>query len=255
MLDNDYLVLGDKKFTSRYILGSGKYSEELIDAAVNSAKAEMITVAIRYSDKASGILKHIPQGVTILPNTSGCVTVEEAVHTAHIAREMGCGDFIKVEIIPERKYLLPDNVATLRATEILANEGFTVMPYMFPDLHIAQAMRDAGAAAIMPLGSLIGSNQGLDTKKFIQLIIDEIDLPVIVDAGIGVPSQAAEAMEMGAAAVMANTGVATAKDIVLMAKAFKLGVEAGRAAYLAGPGRVLSHGGAPSSPKRDDEVK
>lgn len=253
MHNNDDLVIGDKKFTSRYILGSGKYSPELIDAAVNSANAEIITVAIRYSDKASGILKHIPQGVTILPNTSGCVTVEEAVQTAHIAREMGCGDMIKLEIIPDRKYLLPDNEATLRATEILAKEGFTVLPYMYPDLYFARAMRDAGAAAIMPLGSLIGSNEGLQTKKFIQLLINEIDLPIIVDAGIGVPSQAAEAMEMGAAAVMANTGVATANDIVLMAKAFKLGIQAGRAAYLAGPGRVLHHEAVASSPKRDDE--
>lgn len=255
MENEDYLELGGKKFTSRYILGSGKYSEELIDAAVSSAKAEMITVAIRYSEKAAGILKHIPEGVTILPNTSGCVTVEEAVNTAHIAREMGCGNFIKLEIIPDRKYLLPNNEATLQATKILADEGFTVLPYMYPDLYFAKAMRDAGAAAIMPLGSLIGSNKGLETKKFIQLIIDEIDLPVIVDAGIGVPSQAAEAMEMGAAAVMANTGVATANDIVLMAKAFKLGIEAGRAAYLAGPGRVLEKGATPSSPKRDDESK
>lgn len=252
---NDIYELGGKEFSSRYILGSGKYSVELIDAAIHQAGAEMITVAIRHSGnaQAASILKHIPKNITLLPNTNGATNVEEAVKIARLAREMGCGNFVKLEIMRDRKYLLPDNYATIQATEILAKEGFVVLPYMYPDLQVAYDLKEAGASAIMPLAAPIGSNKGLVTKEFIRMIIKEIDLPVIVDAGIGVPSQAAEVMEMGATAVMANTGVATANDILLMAKAFKLGIEAGRAAYLAGPGRVLLDGAAPSSPKRDDE--
>ncbi|MDK8234591.1 thiazole synthase [Aerococcus christensenii] len=252
---NDTYELGGKEFSSRYILGSGKYSVELIDAAIHQAGAEMITVAIRHSGnaQAASILKHIPKNITLLPNTNGATNVEEAVKIARLAREMGCGNFVKLEIMRDRKYLLPDNYATIQATEILAKEGFVVLPYMYPDLQVAYDLKEAGASAIMPLAAPIGSNKGLVTKEFIRMIIKEIDLPVIVDAGIGVPSQAAEVMEMGATAVMANTGVATANDILLMAKAFKLGIEAGRAAYLAGPGRVLLDGAAPSSPKRDDE--
>lgn len=252
---NDTYELGGKEFSSRYILGSGKYSVELIDAAIHQAGAEMITVAIRHSGnaQAASILKHIPKNIILLPNTNGATNVEEAVKIARLAREMGCGNFVKLEIMRDRKYLLPDNYATIQATEILAKEGFVVLPYMYPDLQVAYDLKEAGASAIMPLAAPIGSNKGLVTKEFIRMIIKEIDLPVIVDAGIGVPSQAAEVMEMGATAVMANTGVATANDILLMAKAFKLGIEAGRAAYLAGPGRVLLDGAAPSSPKRDDE--
>ncbi len=252
---NDIYELGGKEFSSRYILGSGKYSVELIDAAIHQAGAEMITVAIRHSGnaQAASILKHIPKNITLLPNTNGATNVEEAVKIARLAHEMGCGNFVKLEIMRDRKYLLPDNYATIQATEILAKEGFVVLPYMYPDLQVAYDLKEAGASAIMPLAAPIGSNKGLVTKEFIRMIIKEIDLPVIVDAGIGVPSQAAEVMEMGATAVMANTGVATANDILLMAKAFKLGIEAGRAAYLAGPGRVLLDGAAPSSPKRDDE--
>ena len=252
---NDSFELGGKQFTSRYILGSGKYSPELIDAAVQQASAQMITVAIRHAgnEQAATILKHIPKEVTLLPNTNGATNVEEAVKIARLAREMGCGNFVKLEIMRDRKYLLPDNAATVKATEILAKEGFVVLPYMYPDLQVAYDLKEAGASAIMPLAAPIGSNKGLVTKEFIRMIIKEIDLPVIVDAGIGVPSQAAEVMEMGATAVMANTGVATANDILLMAKAFKLGIEAGRAAFLAVPGRVLVDGAAPSSPKRDDE--
>lgn len=249
----DLLKLGKKEFKSRFILGSGKYSPELIDAAVKNAEAEMITVALRRANTkdVKNIINYIPEHVTIIPNTSGARNADEAIRIARLAREMGCGDFVKIEIMRDTKYLLPDNRETLIATEVLAKEGFIVLPYMYPDLNYARDMRDAGASAIMPLGSPIGSNKGLETKAFIQIIIDEVDLPVIVDAGIGVPSQAAEAMEMGAAAIMANTGIATAGDITMMAKAFKLGVEAGRAAYLAKPGRVLDKGADPSSPLRD----
>lgn len=249
----DILKIGNKEFKSRFILGSGKYSPELIDAAVENAESEMITVALRRANTkdVQNILNYIPKHVTIIPNTSGARTAEEAVRIARLAKEMGCGNMVKIEIMRDSKYLLPDNRETLKATEILAKEDFIVLPYMYPDLNYARDMRDAGAASIMPLAAPIGSNKGLQTKAFIQIIIDEIDLPVIVDAGIGVPSHAAEAMEMGAAAIMANTGIATASDIPLMAKAFKLGIEAGRLAYLSKPGRVLDKGADPSSPLRD----
>ena len=173
---------------------------------------------------------------------------EEAVRIARLSREMGCGDFVKIEIMHDAKYLLPDNYETVKATEILAKEGFVVMPYMYPDLNAARDLVDAGAACVMPLGAPIGSNRGLCTKEFIQILIDEIDLPIIVDAGIGKPSQACEAMEMGAAAVMANTAIATAGDIPAMAEAFKKAIEAGRSAYLAGLGRVIEKGSSASSP-------
>ena len=155
----------------------------------------------------------IPEGVTLLPNTSGARNAEEAVRIARLSRELGCGNFIKVEIMRDSKYLLPDNQETVRATEQLAREGFTVLPYMYPDLNIARDLADAGAAAVMPLAAPIGSNKGLATREFIQILVDEIDLPIIVDAGIGRPSQACEVMEMGAAAVMANTAIATAGNI------------------------------------------
>lgn len=245
----DELILGGHAFTSRFILGSGKYSLDLIRAAVEHAGAQIITLALRRANSdTDSILDHIPEGVTLLPNTSGARTADEAVRIARLARACGCGDFVKIEIMRDSKYLLPDNYETVKATEILAKEGFVVMPYMYPDLNVARDLVDAGAACVMPLGAPIGSNKGLATKEFIQILIDEIDLPVIVDAGIGRPSQACEAMEMGAAAVMANTAIATAGNISAMAGAFKSAIEAGRAAYLAGLGRVLDRGAAASSP-------
>lgn len=246
----DMLIIGGHSFKSRFILGSGKYSLDLIQAAVNNAGAEIITLALRRanSDSMGNILDYIPEGVTLLPNTSGARNADEAVRIARLARELGCGDFIKIEVIHDSKYLLPDNYETIKATEILANEGFIVMPYMYPDLNAARDLVNAGAAAVMPLGAPIGSNKGICTKDFVQILIDEIDLPIIVDAGIGKPSQACEAMEMGAAAVMANTAIATAGDIPAMADAFKKAVEAGRTAYLSGLGRVISNGGQASSP-------
>lgn len=250
MENKDQLMIGEHAFTSRFILGSGKYSLELVSAAVEKAGAEIITLALRRANTggADNILDYIPEGVTLLPNTSGARNAEEAVRIARLAREMGCGDFVKIEVIHDTRYLLPDNYETVRATEILAREGFVVMPYMYPDLNAARDMQNAGAAAVMPLGAPIGSNKGICTREFIQILIDEIDLPVIVDAGIGKPSQACEAMEMGAAAVMANTAIATAGDIPVMAEAFKKAIEAGRAAYLSGMGRVLETGSAASSP-------
>lgn len=239
-MQEDFFELGGRKFSSRFILGSGKYSLNLIKAAVEEAGAEIITLALRRANcgDMDNILDYIPKNVVLLPNTSGARNAEEAVRIARMARELCQTDFIKIEVIKDSRYLLPDNHETVKATEILAHEGFTVMPYMYPDLQAAREMRDAGAACIMPLGAPIGSNKGLTTKDFLQILIDEIDLPVIVDAGIGRPSQACEAMEMGAAAVMVNTAIASAREIPLMAAAFKDAVIAGRKAYLAGPGAV-----------------
>lgn len=249
-MSNDKLVIGGHEFDSRFILGSGKYSLELIKAAVENAGAQIITLALRRADsgEVANILDYIPEGVTLLPNTSGARNADEAVRIARLSRELGCGDFVKIEIMRDSKYLLPDNQETIKATKILSDEGFVVMPYMYPDLNVARDLKEAGAASIMPLAAPIGSNKGLCTKEFIQILIDEVDLPVIVDAGIGKPSQACEAMEMGAAAIMANTAVATAGDIPAMAEAFRLAIESGRKAYLAGLGRVLDKGGTASSP-------
>lgn len=243
----DKLIIGGHEFTSRFILGSGKFDLDLINAAVEHAGAEIITLALRRVNSFNGnILEHIPAGVTLLPNTSGARTAEEAVKIAKLSREVGAGDFIKIEIIRDSKYLLPDNYETAKACEMLAKDGFIPMPYMYPDLYAARDMKNAGAAAIMPLAAPIGTNQGLSTKQFIRILIEEIDLPIIVDAGIGKPSQACEAMEMGASAVMANTAIATAGNIVQMASAFKHAIIAGRTAYLAGTGRVLDKAEASS---------
>ncbi|MCB6366166.1 thiazole synthase [Intestinibacillus massiliensis] len=244
----DKLVLGGHAFTSRFILGSGKFSLDLVRASIDYADAQIVTLALRRANAGgiANILDYIPEGVTLLPNTSGARNAEEAVRIARLARECGCGDFIKIEVIHDSKYLLPDNYETIKATETLAKEGFVVMPYMYPDLNAARDLKNAGAASVMPLGAPIGSNKGLCTRDFIKILIDEIDLPVIVDAGIGRPSQACEAMELGAAACMVNTAIATAGDIPAMAGAFKHAIQAGRAAYLAGLGRVRETASASS---------
>ena len=241
--NEDKLILGGHEFTSRFILGSGKFSLDLVKACIEKADAQIITLALRRANEGglANILDYIPKNVTLLPNTSGARNAEEAVRIARLSREIGCGDFVKIEVIHDSKYLLPDNYETVKATEILAKEGFVVMPYMYPDLNAARDLVNAGAACI-------GSNKGLCTKEFIQILIDEIELPIIVDAGIGRPSQACEAMEMGASAVMANTAIATAGDVQIMAEAFKKAIEAGRSAYLAGLGRTLEKGASASSP-------
>ena len=240
--NEDKFILGGHEFTSRFILGSGKFSLDLVKACIEKAEAQIITLALRRANEGglANILDYIPDNVTLLPNTSGARNAEEAVRIARLSREVGCGDFVKIEVVHDSKYLLPDNYETIKATEILAKEGFVVMPYMYPDLNAARALADAGAACIMPLGSPIGSNKGL--------LIDEIDLPIIVDAGIGRPSQACEAMEMGASAVMANTAIATAGNVPAMAEAFKKAIEAGRSAYLSGLGRTIERGASASSP-------
>lgn len=250
MNNNDKFVLGGHEFDSRFILGSGKYSLELIQAAVENAGAQIITLALRRANEGgiANILDYIPENVTLLPNTSGARNAEEAVRIARLSREVCGSDFVKLEVIHDSKYLLPDNYETIKAIEILAKEGFITMPYMYPDLNAARDMANAGASCIMPLGSPIGSNKGICTRDFIQILIEEIDLPIIVDAGIGRPSQACEAMEMGAAAVMANTAIATAGDIPAMAGAFCKAIEAGRTAYLSGMGSIVEKGANASSP-------
>ena len=247
------LVIAGKSFPSRLLLGTGKFaSSALMSAAIAESGTAMVTVALKrveMNNPQDDILSHIDtQKVSLLPNTSGARTAEEAVRIAHLAKALGCGDFIKIEIMRDSKYLLPDNNETIRATEMLAKEGFVVLPYMYPDLYAARAFVDAGAAAVMPLAAPIGSNKGLATKEFLQILIDEIDLPIIVDAGIGKPSEACAAMEMGAAAIMANTALATAGDVPLMASAMRDAIRAGRKAYLAGLGRVLTRGAAASDP-------
>ena len=238
----DILTIGGIDLTSRLFIGSGKYSSDaIIPSLLTASGAQVITVALRRVDltsKRRNILEYIPKGCVIMPNTSGARTADEAVRIARLARASGCGGWIKIEVIQDNTHLLPDNIETIRAVEILAKEGFTVLPYMSPDLGAARRMRDAGAAAIMPLGAPIGTNRGIRTKELVQILIDEIDLPVILDAGIGRPSEAAEAMEMGAAAVLVNTAIASAENPVMMAEAFGLAVKAGRAAFLAGTGAV-----------------
>lgn len=244
----DKFILGGREFGSRFIMGSGKFDIEMIEACVNSAKTEIITLALRRVNESvnRNILDFIPKNITLLPNTSGARNADEAVRIARLSRELGVSEFIKIEVIRDSKYLLPDNRETLKATEILAKEGFIVLPYMHPDLNFAKDLKNAGAAAIMPLGAPIGSNQGLAMKPMIEILINEIDLPIIVDAGIGRPSQACEAMEMGCSAVMINTAIATSKDLALMAGAFAKAIKAGREAYLAGFGAVKKSASASS---------
>lgn len=235
-ISTDTLTLGDVDFSSRLLTGTGKFaSRELITPMLEASGSEMITVALRRVDPDAtreNILHYIPDSVRLLPNTSGARTAQEAVRIARIAREAGCGRFIKIEVITDMKYLLPDNHETLRATEILAKEGFIVLPYMMPDITVSKQLYDAGAAAVMPLGSPIGTNRGLEMKPIIKMIIEISKIPVVVDAGIGRPSQAAEAMEMGADAVLVNTAIATSHDPVMAGRAFALAVKAGRMAFL-----------------------
>lgn len=246
----DILKVGGREIISRLFLGTGKFSSDaLIPDVIKASGVQVVTVALRrvdFDNPRENMLKYISRDCVLMPNTSGARTAEEAVKIARIARAAGCGNWVKIEVIKDNKYLLPDNYETLKATETLANEGFAVFPYMSPDLMVARQMKDAGAAAVMPLGSPIGTNRGLKTKELVRILIDEIDLPIIVDAGIGRPSEAAEAMEMGAAAVLVNTAIAAANNPVAMADAFSLAVRAGRQAFLAGPGDVRPYAEASS---------
>lgn len=246
----DRLKLGGIELESRLFVGTGKFSNNrIMEEAIKASKSQVVTVALRRIDFDSiqeNILNFVPKDCVLLPNTSGARTAEEAVRIARVARAAGCGNWVKIEVISDNKYLLPDNFETIKATEILAKEGFIVLPYMSPDLMAAKKLKEAGAAAIMPLGAPIGTNRGLKTKEMIRILIDEIDLPIIVDAGIGKPSEAAEAMEMGAAAVLVNTAIATAENPVLMAQAFDMAVQAGRMAYVSRPGVTREYAEASS---------
>ncbi len=234
----DILEIGGRKIKSRFFLGTGKFPRKsMIREVVETSGAEVVTVALRRVDTSSNdenVLDHIPKTCVIMANTSGSRNAEEAIRIARLARAAGCGNWIKIEVIPDNKYLLPDNEETLKATEVLVKEGFTVLPYMNPDLVCALKMVKAGAAAVMPLGSLIGSNRGFRTEEVVSVMIKEIDIPVIVDAGIGRPSDAARCMEMGAGAVLVNTALVTSENPVDMARAFSMAVTAGRISYLSG---------------------
>jgi thiazole synthase len=234
------LQIAGKAFASRFLLGTGKFKNKTdLTESIQASGTEIVTVALRRIDlerHEENILEYIPRDVTLLTNTSGARNAKEAVRIARLAKEAGYGNWIKIEVINDSKYLLPDNYETIKATEILSGEGFVVLPYMSADLYVARELVKAGAATVMPLGSLIGTKKGLRAKEFIQILIEEIDIPVIVDAGIGAPSHAAEAMEMGADAVLANTAVATAPKPALLAKAFGMAIQAGRLAYLSRDG-------------------
>ncbi len=246
----DVLEISGQSLQSRLFLGTGKFSANaVIPEVVAACGAQVVTVALRRIDlqyPEENVASYIPQDCIIMPNTSGARNAAEAVRIARLAQAAGYGNWIKVEVIADNRYLLPDNYETIKATETLAAEGFIVLPYMSPDLAAAKRMVEAGAAAVMPLGAPIGSNRGLKTKELIRILIEEIPVPVIVDAGLGRPSEAAEAMELGAAAVLVNTAIATAGEPVLMGSAFRQAVEAGRKGYLARPGAIRREGAASS---------
>jgi thiazole synthase len=234
----DTLTIAGRSFGSRLILGTGKYEtfETMRDAVVFSG-AEMVTVAVRridFDEPGEDITAFMPEDVLLLPNTSGCETADEAVRMARLARAGGLPEWIKLEVIPDPRYLLPDPVETLRAAEALVADGFTVLPYMQPDPVLAKRLEEAGCATVMPLAAPIGTGRGLKLRDAIRIMIEQAEVPVVVDAGLGAPSHAAEAMELGADAVLVNTAVARADDPVAMAGAFRLAVEAGRAARRAG---------------------
>jgi thiazole synthase len=236
------LVIGDRTFRSRLLLGTGKFSSpQAMQSALDASGSELVTVALRRADLTgkkdpfADILEYIdPARYLILPNTSGAMNAEEAVRLTRLSTAAGLPKWVKLEIHPDPRYLLPDPVETLAAAEILVKEGYTVLPYINADPVLALRLQDAGCATVMPLGSPIGSNRGIETRAQIEIIIEQARVPVVVDAGIGAPSQAAEALEMGADAVLVNTAIAVARDPVRMAHAFKFAVEAGREAYEVG---------------------
>ncbi|HQG14113.1 MAG: Thiazole synthase [bacterium ADurb.Bin270] len=237
----DELKIAGKTFSSRLLIGTGKFpSNDSMRDAIESSGAQIVTVALRRVDlsKEEGdILSYIDRNrITLLPNTSGARDAKEAVMLARLAREAGLSDLVKLEVAPEPRYLMPDPVETFKAAEILVKEGFIVLPYINADPILAKKLEEIGCATVMPLGSPIGSNRGIKTRDAIAMIIEQSNIPVVVDAGLGAPSHAAEAMEIGADAVLVNTAIAVASNQSEMAKAFRLGVEAGRSAYLAGLG-------------------
>lgn len=249
---NDILKIGDREFGSRLFVGTGKFSSpDVMLEAIKASGSEMITVAMKrvnmLNEATDEMLTHIDrEHVQLLPNTSGVRTADEAVLAAQMSREIFHTDFIKLEIHPDPKYLMPDPIATLDATRRLAEDGFTVLPYIQADPVLCKLLEEAGAAAVMPLAAPIGTNKGLATRDMLEIIIEQSRVPVVVDAGLGAPSHAADAMEMGADAVLVNTAIAVAGDPVEMARAFRLAVEAGRMAFNAGLGSVSKHAQATS---------
>jgi thiazole synthase len=246
----DDLVIAGRSFGSRLFLGTGKFpSNGSLRAAIEASGSEMVTVAMRRADPGADddIVDAIPSSVLLLTNTSGAMNADEAVRIARLARAAGYPDWIKLELTPEPRYLLPDGVETLEAAEKLVNEGFTVLPYVNADPVLCKRLEEAGCATVMPLGSWIGSNQGLRTRGALEIIIEQARVPVVVDAGLGAPSHAAEAMEIGADAVLVNTAIGTAADPALMAAAFRDAVVAGRTGYLAGlaPARRVAEASSP----------
>jgi thiazole synthase len=237
---DDVLTIAGRSFGSRMLTGTGKYdSFETMRDAVVASRCEIVTVAVRRIDldareASADITSFLPEDVLLLPNTAGCETAEEAVRVARLARAGGLPDWVKLEVIPDPRYLLPDPVETLRAAATLVEDGFTVLPYMLPDPVLARRLEEVGCATVMPLAAPIGSGRGLKLREAIRIMVEQAGVPVVVDAGLGAPSHAAEAMELGADAVLVNTAIARAGDPVAMARAFRLAVEAGRTAHLAG---------------------
>src|SRR5215213_2230820 len=235
---HDPLVIAGREFSSRLFLGTGKFpSNASLAEAIVSSGTEMVTVALRRIDTTADedILDAVdPAKVLLLTNTSGADDAEEAVRLARLARSGGYPTWIKLEITPEPRYLLPDGVETLKAAEVLCREGFTVLPYVNADPVLCKRLEEVGCATVMPLGSWIGSNQGITSREALEVILEQASVPVVVDAGLGAPSHAADAMELGADAVLVNTAIATAADPIAMSSAFRLAVEAGRMAHLAG---------------------
>jgi thiazole synthase len=248
------LIIAGRKFRSRLILGTGKFSSpEAMRDALDASGAEMVTVALRRADLSgkkdpyANILEFIdPKRYLLLPNTSGAMNAEEAVRLARLAAAAGLPKWIKLEIHPDPRYLLPDPVETFKAAELLVKEGFTVLPYINADPVLAKRLQEVGCATVMPLGSPIGSNRGVETRAQIRIIIEQATVPVVVDAGLGAPSHAAEAMELGADAVLVNTAIAIASDPNRMAQAFAQAVNAGRAAYELGLAPTSTEGNATS---------
>lgn len=252
-IKKDKLIIGDKTFHSRLIVGTGKFEDfEIMKEAHEKSGAEIVTVAIRRIDLNVpghvGLLDEIDtKKYWILPNTAGCQTKEEAIRVAKLGRAMGINNWVKLEVIPDPKYLLPDPIATFEAAKELLQEGFVVLPYINADPVLAKRLEEIGCATVMPLGSPIGTGQGVKCAANIEIIIKQSNIPVVVDAGLGVPSEASRVMEMGADAVLLNTAIACAQDPIQMAEAFKLGVEAGRKAYLSGRIPIKEYASASSA--------
>lgn len=235
---DDFLEIGGKKISNRLFIGTGKFASfNLMRQALEKTQCELCTVAVRRVDAAAqkeNILDFIPKGCLIMANTSGARNADEAVRIARLAQAAGCGNWIKVEVINDNQYLLPDNLESLKATEILAKEGFVTLVYMSPDLSTGRRLAEAGAAAVMPLGSPIGTNRGLQTRELVEIMASLLKIPIVVDAGLGRPSDACQCMEIGCAAVLVNTAITISADPVAIAEAFAQAVKAGRQAYLTG---------------------